>query len=133
MKAAVFIFALLAVFFFIKAFKKVKEQPLISEATSSNSFTKGLFLAALNLLQIPFYSGLNTFFHRQKIMNYEVLDETFFILGAGIGTFLVMYSYVFYFQRMEHKSNRFSKNSNMILGGLMVVLLIITLIRISYD
>ena len=133
MKAAVFIFALLALFFFIKAFKKVKEQPLISEATSSNSFTKGLFLAALNLLQIPFYSGLNTFFHRQKIMNYEVLDETFFILGAGIGTFLVMYSYVFYFQRMEHKSNRFSKNSNMILGGLMVVLLIITLIRISYD
>jgi threonine/homoserine/homoserine lactone efflux protein len=133
MKAAVLIFAILAIFFFIKASKTVKEQVVLKEGSSRNSFTKGLFLAALNLLQIPFYSGLNTFFHTQRIMNYEILDEVLFIFGAGIGTFLVMYSYVFYFNKMETKTNRFSKNSNYILSGLMVVLLIITLIRISYE
>jgi threonine/homoserine/homoserine lactone efflux protein len=133
MKAAVLIFAVLAIFFFIKASKTVKEQVVLQEGSSRNSFTKGVFLAALNLLQIPFYSGLNTFFHSQRIMNYEIIDEVLFILGAGMGTFLVMYSYVFYFNRMETKTNRFSKNSNYILSGLMVVLLIITLIRISYE
>lgn len=133
MKAAVLIFAVLAIFFFVKASKTVEEQVVLKDVSSRNSFTKGVFLAALNLLQIPYYSGLNTFFHSQRIMNYEIIDEVLFILGAGMGTFLVMYLYVFYFNRMETKTNRFSKNSNYILSGLMVVLLIITLIRISYE
>ena len=133
MKAAVLIFGALAIFFYVKAIRSTNQQIVLEEGTSRNSFTKGLFLAALNLLQIPFYSGLNTFFHAKRIMNYEVLDEVLFILGAGLGTFLVMYTYVFYFNKMETKTNRFSKNSNYILSGLMVVLLIITLIRITYE
>ena len=133
MKAAVLIFAVLAVFFFIKASKSAKEPVALEKGDMRNSFTKGMFLAALNLLQIPFYSGLNTFFHTQGIMNYEILDEVLFILGAGFGTFLVMYSYVLYFNKLENNTNTFSKNSNYILSGLMILLLIITLIRISYE
>ena len=130
MKSAILIFAVLAVFFFFKAKKKQEHQIVTHQGTSKSSFTKGLFLAALNLLQIPFYSGLNTFFHAKEIMNFEILDEVLFILGAGLGTFLVMYTYVFYFNKMEMKSNRFSKNSNYILSILMLVLLAITLIRL---
>ncbi len=133
MKAAVVIFAVLAVFFLIKASKSAKEPVTLEKGDMRNSFTKGVFLAALNLLQIPFYSGLNTFFHTQGIMNYEILDEVLFILGAGLGTFLVMYSYVLYFNKLENNTNTFSKNSNYILSGLMILLLIITLIRISYE
>ncbi len=132
MKAAVFIFAVLAIFFFVKASKKPKHTATLQKGTMTNSFSKGMFLAALNLLQIPFYSGLNTFFHAQHMMNFEVLDEVVFIIGAGLGTFLVMYSYVFYFNKLETKTNRFSKNSNYILSGLMLLLLVITLIRIFY-
>ncbi|MEM8928087.1 MAG: LysE family transporter [Bacteroidota bacterium] len=130
MKSAILIFAVLAIFFFLKARKKQQDQIALHQGSSNSSFTKGLFLAALNLLQIPFYSGLNTFFHAKEIMNFEILDEVLFILGAALGTFLVMYSYVFYFNKMETKSNRFSKNSNYILSGLMVVLLVVTLIRL---
>jgi len=130
MKSAILIFAVLAIFFFLKAGKKPQDQITIHHGTYKSSFTKGLFLAALNLLQIPFYGALNTFFHAKRIMNFEILDEILFILGAGLGTFMVMYSYVFYFNKMEAKSNRFSKNSNYILGGLMVVLMVITLIRL---
>jgi len=133
MKAAVLIFAALAIFFFVKASRTANQAMVLQKGSSRNSFTKGLFLAALNLLQVPFYSGLNTFFHAKRIMNYELLDEVLFILGAGLGTFLVMYSYVFYFNKMETKTNRFSKNSNYILSGLMIVLLVITLIRITYE
>lgn len=130
MKAAVAIFALLALFFFMKARKDGKKDGVLKEGNMRNSFSKGMFLGALNLLQIPFYSGLNSFFHSQHIMNYEIADEFFFITGAGLGTFLVMYLYVFYFNKLETKTDRFSKNSNYILSGLMLVLLIITLGRI---
>ena len=130
MKSAILIFAVLAIFFFLKAKKKQQDRIAVHQGTYKSSFRKGLFLAALNLLQIPFYSALNTFFHAKKIMNFEILDEVLFILGGGLGTFLVMYSYVFYFNKMETKTNRFSKNSNYILSGLMVILLVITLIRL---
>lgn len=132
MQIAVAIFAFLAVFFFLKARKVHVGTIEFQPSKKRSSFTKGLLLAAINLLTVPFYSGLNTVFHGQGFMNYKIADEVFFILGAGSGTFLVMYLYVFYFNKMERKTNRFSKNANYILSCLMMLLLIITLVRIYY-
>lgn len=130
LKIALLVFAILAVFFFVKA-KKQDSKPMEFVASKKrNSFSKGLFLAAINLLTIPFYSGLNTIFHGQGFMDYKIADEVIFILATGGGTFLAMYFYVFYFNKMEHKTNRFSKNSNYILSALMVLLLVITGIRL---
>lgn len=131
MKVAVVIFAILAVFFFIKASKDLQEQVVLRKTSSKNNFTKGSLLAALNLLQVPFYSTLNAFFHQHQMMRYRVLDEVVFILGAGLGTFLVMYTYVVFIKKIMNKTKQFSKNANYILSALMIVLLIITLIRIT--
>lgn len=133
MQIAIAVFAVLAIFFFFKAKKDGIKPQELREGKKRNSFSKGMFLAAINLLTVPYYSGLNSLFHGQGFMNYEVIDEVIFILAAGLGTFLVMYLYVFYFNKMEHKTNKFSKNSNYILSVLMLVLLIITLIRVFYN
>ena len=130
LKVALVIFGSLAVFFLIKGKKQGNESIEFVDGKKRGSFTKGAFLAALNLLTIPYYAGLNTFFHSQGFMNYTVVDEIVFVTSAGIGTFLVMYLYAFYFDKMEQKTNRFSKNANYILSGLMVVLFVITLIKI---
>ena len=130
MQIALVVFFTLAIFFFVKAKKLHKEPFVVVEAKKRNSFSKGVFLALINLLAIPYYSGLNTLFHSQGIMTYKVIDEIFYILAAGSGTFLAMYLYVFYFNKMEHKTNAFSKNSNYILSALMIVLFIITIIRL---
>lgn len=130
LKIALVIFGSLAVYFLIKGKKQREESFELMDEKKRGSFTKGAFLAALNLLTIPYYAGLNTFFHTQGFMNYTVIDELVFIISAGLGTFLVMYLYVFYFDKMEQKTNRFSKNANYILSGLMVVLFVITLIKI---
>ncbi|WP_394974722.1 LysE family transporter [uncultured Croceitalea sp.] len=132
MQVAIVVFGVLAVFFFLKARRANVEQIQFQPGKRRSSFSKGLFLAAINLLTVPYYSGLNSLFHRQGFMNYKVMDEVVFILAAGLGTFLVMYLYAFYFNKMERKTNRFSKNSNYILSGLMLVLLTITLVRIYY-
>lgn len=130
MQAALVIFGVLAIFFFIKGKKQAKDAIEFVEGKKSGSFTKGLFLAALNLLSIPFYAAINTFFHGQGFMNYSIIDEVIFIISAGIGAFLAMYLYVFYFDKMELRTNRFSKNANYILSGLMVLLFVITLFRL---
>jgi len=132
MKVALVIFGSLAVFFFIKGKKQNTESIELIESKKRNSFTKGMFLAALNLLTIPYYAGLNTFFHTQGLMNYKIIDEIIFIISAGLGTFLVMYLYAFYFDKLQKDKNRFSKNANYILSILMVVLFAITLFKLFY-
>lgn len=133
MKFALVIFGSLAVFFLVKGKKQGNETIELENGKKRGSFTKGAFLAALNLLTIPYYAGLNTFFHSQGFMNYTVLDEIIFITSASIGTFLVMYLYAFYFDKMELKTNRFSKNANYILSALMAILFIVTLFRLFYS
>ncbi len=130
MQAALVIFGILAVFFFIKGKKQPKDAMEFVGGKKRGSFSKGVFLAALNLLTIPYYAGMNTFFHSQGFMNYTIMDEVIFIISAGGGTFLAMYLYVFYFDKMEQKTNRFSKNANYILSGLMVVLFALTLFKL---
>jgi len=130
LQVALVVFFVLAIYFFLKAKKQHKEPFVVTEAKKRNSFSKGVFLALINLLAIPYYSGLNTVFHGQGIMTYKIIDEVFYILAAGSGTFLAMYFYVVYFNKMEHKTNAFSKNSNYILSALMVVLFVITSIRL---
>lgn len=133
MKSAVILFAILTVIFYVKGYKKTKQPVAVNQGSSKNIFLNGFFLAWLNFLQIPFYSWLNTFLHNRRIMNFEISDEIVFILAAAVGTFLVMYLYAFYFNKLEAKTNWFSKNSNYVLSALMLVLLFITSIRIFYS
>ena len=130
LQIALVVFVVLALFFFVKARKQHSKPIEFVQSKKRGSFTKGALLAAINILAIPYHSGLNTVFHKQNLMNYKVIDEVFFILASGLGTFLVMYLYAFYFNKMERKTNRFSKNSNYILSVLMAVLFVITAIRL---
>jgi threonine/homoserine/homoserine lactone efflux protein len=132
MQIALVIFGALAIFFFVKGKKQTAETIELVEGKKRGSFSKGIFLAALNLLTIPYYAGMNTFFHSQGFMNYTILDEVIFVVSAGFGTFLAMYLYVFYFDKMEHKTNRFSKNANYILSVLMIVLFTVTFFRLYF-
>ena len=130
LKIAVLVFAFLAIYFFMTARsnkEKVVKQVNISKR---NSFYKGMLLAAINLLTIPYYSGLNIMWNASGWINFEVWDIVVFVLAAGGGTFSVLYMYTVYFNKLENKTDRFSKNSNYILSALMVVLLLITIYRI---
>ena len=133
LKLALAVFAFFAIYFYIVA-KRKKEKPHKEvNLSKKNSFLKGLLLAAVNLLTIPYYSGLNAMWNEAGWIKFEAQDITTFVVAAGGGTFSVLYLYTFYFDKLETKTNHFSKNSNYILSALMLLLLTITLIRIFYN
>lgn len=132
LKIALLVFAFFAIYFFIAARKNTIKKTKKIQVSKRNSFFKGFFLAAVNLLTIPYYSGLNAMWNASGWIKFEATDVVIFILASGLGTFSVLYLYVFYFNKLETKTNRFSKNSNYILSALMLVLLVITIIRIFY-
>lgn len=132
LKFALLVFTFFSVYFFLAARRnKTKSQKKI-QVSKRNSFYKGFLLAAVNLLTIPYYSGLNAMWNASGWIKFEATDILTFVLAAGFGTFSVLYLYVFYFNKLETKSNRFSKNSNYILSALMLVLFIITILRLLY-
>tara|TARA_R110000796_G_scaffold18693_5_gene56619 strand:+ start:10594 stop:11223 length:630 start_codon:yes stop_codon:yes gene_type:complete len=132
LKIALIVFAFFAIYFFVKAKKKKLNRPKIVKVSKKNSFFKGILLAALNLLTIPYYSGLNAMWNASGWIQFQFRDIATFILAAGCGTFTVLYLYTVYFTKLETKNSGFSKNSNYILSALMMLLLVITLIRIFY-
>lgn len=134
MVIAIAIFGLFAVYFFFRAFKgkeKEKKVKLIS-VNKRNSLFKGMLLGALNLLTLPFYCGLNAFFKVNGWIKFEFSDTFIFVIAAASGTFCILYVYIFYFNKLETKTNVFSKNSYYIMGALMLVLVVITLIKFMY-
>lgn len=130
LQIALVVFAFFAIFFFIKARKNTAVAPKTVKVSKKNSFLKGFLLAAVNLLTIPYYSGLNAMWNASGWIKFEATDIVTFVLAAGLGTFSVLYLYVFYFNKLEKKTNSFSKNANYIISALMVLLLIITLFRL---
>ncbi|MEO0528271.1 MAG: LysE family transporter [Bacteroidota bacterium] len=132
LKVALVVFGFFAVYFFIKAKRNAKRKIKITKVSKKNSFFKGMLLAGVNLLTIPYYSGLNVMWTSSGWIKFEIWDIGMFILAAGCGTFSVLYMYTVYFNKLENKTRKFSKNSNYILSLLMLILLVITIGRIFY-
>ncbi|MEE9362593.1 MAG: LysE family transporter [Cellulophaga sp.] len=132
LKIALVVFGGFALYFFIVARRGEKHKIKRVKVSKKNSFFKGVLLASLNLLAIPYYSGLNAMWNASGWIKFETWDIIVFVLAASAGTFAVLYLYTIYFNKLEKKTHRFSKNSNYILSGLMLLLLIITIIRILY-
>jgi threonine/homoserine/homoserine lactone efflux protein len=132
LKLAIAVFAFFAIYFFVLA-KNHKEKNLrLTKVSRKNSFLKGLLLAALNLLTIPYYAGINAMWNASGWIKFELWDVLTFIVAAGSGTFTVLYLYTVYFNKLEKRTSAFSQNSNYVLSLLMLVLLMITIIRIFY-
>jgi threonine/homoserine/homoserine lactone efflux protein len=130
LKIALVVFAFFAIYFFVLAKRNKPQKGKVLNVSKKNSFFKGVLLAALNLLTIPYYSGLNAMWKASGWIKFEVSDILIFILAAGLGTFTVLYLYTIYFYKLETKNNTFSRNSNYILSGLMSLLFVVTLVRI---
>ncbi|NHF58657.1 LysE family transporter [Flavobacteriaceae bacterium TP-CH-4] len=132
LKIALGVFAFFAVYFFVAARRNHEQKPKEVVVSKKNSYFRGFLLAAVNLLTIPYYSGLNAMWNASGWIKFEFADILTFILAAGLGTFSVLYLYVFYFNKLERKTDGFSRNSNYILSVLMLMLLVITIFRIFY-
>lgn len=125
------IFLILAVYFFVKA----KKGPHIedhSKEANSNSIFKGVLIGALNVFPIPYFIALATALNIGGDVHQGYSMMIAFIFAAGLGTFTTLYFYVFFFQKIEDKTEIFAKYSNYFMGILMLVMVLITLIRIFY-
>lgn len=132
LKVALAIFAFFSVYFLVIAKKNKVKKKRVVQIKRKNLFFKGMLIAFLNVLPIAYFCGLNAAWKVSGWIKFELADILTFIIAAGLGTFAMLYMYVFYFDKLESKTDYFSRYSDYILSALMAILLIITLIRLFY-
>lgn len=129
LRAGLVIFSILGVYFFVQAKKKKGIKHTTKEA-SAHSIFKGMLIAALNVFPIPYFVAIAGTMNLSAGVTYDWSLIISFALAAAGGSFTSFYLYIFFFNKIEEKAEKFSRYSNYFMAGLMVVLVVIALFRI---
>lgn len=129
LRTGVVIFLLMGIYFFVQARKK-KKVIKVRNHDETRSFFKGVMIAALNVLPIPYFCALGAGLNVSGTVNYNLANIWAFIIAAMLGTFATLYAYVFSSSKILGKTAIVHKYSNYFMAWLMILLLVITLLRV---
>ncbi|MFB0903982.1 MAG: LysE family transporter [Nonlabens sp.] len=128
---AVIAFIGLSIFFFIRAaLDSGTPQVKKIDKSAVKLFAQGIILSVLNIFPIPFYIGFSSFLAGRGLFEFTYPMAHLFILGASVGTFMMLLAYIKYVKKFGFDSNTFARKINYILGGLTLLIAIFTIFRI---
>ncbi len=131
-KVALGIFVSLTVYFLFIAKDTRRELPEEVNHSKTNRFFSGMFLAALNLLPLPYWVYISITF---SSFGWFTFDKPFLFpaaLASALGTFSVLTIYVWFFRAKENQKP-FKFNMNKVIGIITALIAIITFIKILQD
>ncbi len=127
--ATLIIILALAVGSFIAAAKSGGHAKNVLLQNNMNRFLLGMFMCAVNPVQIPFWFGWSTVLFTKKVLQPVKAQYNSFIVGIGIGTFAGNCVFIFGGQWIfQHISNS-QDYINWIIGGIFTITAIIQLIK----
>ncbi len=124
------IFTLLTVYFLAIAKPPQKIKGKIKKQRISTRFFLGMLLSGLNFFPIPYYVLVSLSLASYGIFVFDPLPIFVFVLGAVLGSFLVFYTYISFFSKIENKTDFFMQNMNKIIGSITGLVALITLFNI---
>ena len=129
-RVAFVIFVLITVYFLLIA----KEQPpqvVEPRVRSKHSrFFQGVFLSSINVFPIPYHAYMTITLASFGWLDFSLFSIISYVAGAAMGTFVMLYLYIFFFDKIKNKSMSSQKSMNYLIGGITGVISIITLINI---
>jgi threonine/homoserine/homoserine lactone efflux protein len=124
------IFTALTIYFLWIA-KAPKSKPKkLKKNSKTKRFFLGMLLSALNSFPIPYYVFLSISLASYQLFSFDTTSILIFVNGVLLGSFLVFYLYISFFDRMETKRDYIMRNMNTIIGSITGLISVITLINI---
>lgn len=130
---ALIIFILITVYFLCIAKPTPKEQIEPKIKSKHSRFFQGLFLSAINVFPIPYQAYMTITLASYGWMSFEQISISAYIIGAATGTFVTLYMYMFFFDKVKGKRFTTQKNMNRIIGAITGLVSIVTLINVVKD
>lgn len=136
-KVGAFIFGILTVYYIWKA---IAERKGVAQhkPDRNNFFMTGMFLSFLNILPIPFYTGISILIAELGYFHFYKLEILLLIISVGLGTQSVLAVYAKYYSKFASK--RIQKvgtqkriTANHILGVITLVITLMALFKLNFS
>ena len=121
------IFATLTFYFLVLAKKPKDKTRKFKKNSKTNRFFMGMLLSGLNFFPIPYYVFVSVTLASFKLFSFDPTSIFIFVNGAILGSFLVFYCYISFFNKIENKTDYVTKNMNTIIGSITGLISMITL------
>ena len=131
-RVAFVIFVLITIYFLIIA-RSMKEAKVETDIKSKQSrFFHGMLLSALNVFPIPYQAYMTITLSSFGWMDFERTSIVTYVTGAAMGTFVMLYIYIFFFDKIKDRKFTSQKSMNYSIGiitGLVALITFINIIR----
>lgn len=129
-RVAFVIFVLITIYFLLVAKSKTKQQIKPQMRSKHSRFFQGMFLSAINVFPIPYQAYMTITLASFGWVSFDQISIISYVAGAAMGTFVMLYMYIFFFDKIKGKSFTSQKGMNYVIGSITGVISIITLINI---
>ncbi|AXT18352.1 lysine transporter LysE [Flavobacteriaceae bacterium AU392] len=129
-QVALVIFILITIYYFFFAKKDTKADVNTNGRSKKSRLFLGIFMSAINVFPIPYQAYMGITLATFGLLNFEQISIISYVAGAMSGTFVMLYIYIFFFERIKNKKFTTQKNMNYLIGGITGAISIVTLISI---
>lgn len=129
-RVAFVIFVLITIYFLVLASKQ-KEAKVETEIKSKHGrLLHGMLLSALNVFPIPYQAYMTITLASFGWMDFQRTSIVTYVTGAAMGTFVMLYFYIFFFDKIKDKNFTSQKSMNYSIGIITGLVALITFINI---
>lgn len=132
-RVAFVIFVLITIYYLLLAKKQNTVETEFESKSKSSRFFQGMFLSSINVFPIPFQAYMTITFASFGWLTFDQSGITTYVAGAAMGSFVNLYVYIFFFDKINKKRETSQKTMNYIIGAITGIVAIITLISILND
>ncbi|WP_142784194.1 LysE family transporter [Changchengzhania lutea] len=129
-RVAFIVFVLITVYFLLIAKKQTKQKIEPKVRSKYSRFLQGVLLSAINVFPIPYQAYMTITLASFGWLELTQINIISYVAGAAMGTFVMLYMYIFFFDMIKEKSFTSQKNMNYVIGGITGIISIVTLFNI---
>lgn len=129
-RVALVIFILISIYFLFIAKEKKQSTENINNRSKRNRFFFGMFLSSLNMFPIPYQAYMSITLASFGLLDFERTSIASYVAGAAMGTFVMLYIYIFFFDKIKSQRITSQKNMNLSIGIITAVIALLTLINV---
>lgn len=129
-RVAFVIFVLITIYFLLIAKSQPKQQIKPKVKSKHSRFFQGMLMSAINVFPIPYQAYMTITLASFKWLDFSQISIISYMAGTAMGTFVALYMYIFFFEKIKSVQFTSQKMMNYLIGGVTGVISIITLINI---
>jgi len=129
-RVAFVVFVLITVYYLLIAKKEPKVKIDTDSKSKHSRFFQGVFLSSINTLPIPYHAYMTTTLASIGWLSFDNTMIVSYVSGAAMGTFVMLYIYIFFFDKIKGRNLTSQKNMNYSIGTITGIIALITLINI---